>query len=157
MPVDDAYAFRERRHATSAGDRRATLVRCYFGGGPPSYVGRLIGVNELSFLTSIKQDYKTLHEGHPGRRFRSYVDERRKRRSGKLGVRRIAGDFLAIALIVTGIAIGWLPGPGGFLAIIGLALIAREVPWIADVLDATEIGIRRIIRSCKGLFIFRSE
>ncbi|MEO8268533.1 MAG: PGPGW domain-containing protein [Aureliella sp.] len=74
-----------------------------------------------------------------------------------MSVRRIARDTLAVALIVIGIAIGWLPGPGGFLAIIGLALIAQEVPWIADVLDATEIGIRRFIRSCKRIFIFRSQ
>lgn len=111
----------------------------------------------MSILATIKQDYQTLRDGQPGRRFRTYVVERRMRGSGKLSVRRIARDFIGLGFIVIGIAIGWLPGPGGFLAIIGLALIAQEVPWIADVLDASEIGVRRIIRSCKKLFVFPSE
>lgn len=111
----------------------------------------------MTFLANIKQDYKRLRDGLPGHRFRRYVDERRKRRSGKHGVRRVVNGLLGIALILIGIAIGWLPGPGGLLAIIGLALIAKEVPWIADVLDALELGIRRVVRSLKRLLFHRSE
>ena len=111
----------------------------------------------MTILANIKQDYETLRDGQPGQRFRRYAEQRRKRRSGKHGLRRVVSGLLGIALIVIGIAIGWLPGPGGFLAIIGLALIAKEVPWIANVLDAFELGMRRAIRSLKRLFFDRSE
>jgi hypothetical protein len=49
-----------------------------------------------------------------------------------------------LPLILGGLAIGWLPGPGGFIAIIGLALVARVVPGVAKPMDMAEILLRRI-------------
>lgn len=111
----------------------------------------------MPILAAIKRDYQTLRDGRPGQRFRHYAEERRKRRGGKQGLRRVLSSLLGVALIVIGIAIGWLPGPGGFLAIIGLALIAKEVPWIANVLDAFELGVRRAVRSIRRLVSKHSE
>ena len=111
----------------------------------------------MTILAKIKEDYETLRNGPPGHRFRRYVDARKKRRSGKLSIRRVASNLLGVALVVIGVSIGWLPGPGGFLAFIGLALIAKEVPWIADVLDGFELGTRRTIQWCKSLICHRSK
>lgn len=111
----------------------------------------------MSWLSVINQDYQALRNGQPGSRFRNYVDEKRKRSDGKRNLQRVFRNLIGFALIVIGIAIGWLPGPGGFVAIIGLALIAQEVPWIADGLDAIEVGIRRIIGFITACSIFRSE
>ncbi len=113
----------------------------------------LEGVIPLKFFATLKHYYKVLRDGHPGRRFRDYTDEQRRRRSGSLSVGRVLSFLVGLTLIVIGLGIGWLPGPGGFLAIVGLALIAQEMLWIATALDATELQIRRVIRSTKRLLI----
>ncbi len=94
-------------------------------------------------------DYRTLRKGIPGRRLRNYVDKRRGRQGGRFSVGRVLRFAGGLTLIVIGLGVGWLPGPGGFLAIIGLAMIAIEIPIIADTLDRFELLCRRIVRSVK--------
>ncbi|MCO8122022.1 hypothetical protein NHH03_09760 [Stieleria sp. TO1_6] len=107
----------------------------------------------MGFLQTVKDNYQTLREGKPGERFRGYVHQRRKRRGGNFTIGRVLNFGGGIALILTGLAIGWLPGPGGFLAIIGLALIALELPFIADILDRTEVVIRKLLNSVKRFYL----
>lgn len=107
-------------------------------------------------LETIKDDYRSIRDGRPGTRFREHVDERRQRRGGQFGVGRVFSFGAGIALIVVGLSIGWLPGPGGFLAILGLALLAQEIPLIADALDWIELRVRRLVQRMKGQ-VDRSE
>jgi hypothetical protein len=53
---------------------------------------------------------------------------------------------LGLLLIVGGLAIGWLPGPGGFVAVIGAARLGTEWLSVAKALDWTEVRVRRIVR-----------
>lgn len=53
----------------------------------------------------------------------------------------IAGGLL---LLLGGLAIGWLPGPGGFISIFGAALLATEFRSLARLLDRAERVGRRI-------------
>lgn len=55
--------------------------------------------------------------------------------------------LIALGLIAIGLLIGWLPGPGGVLAIIGLALLATQFRWVAICLDWIELMMRRIFRA----------
>lgn len=50
---------------------------------------------------------------------------------------------VGIALVAGGIAIGWLPGPGGFIAIFGFALLAQEFRPLAAAMDWGEIIVRK--------------
>ena len=77
---------------------------------------------------SLKQDWNRLLHGRPGRRFFDFHQERCKRRAGGWPRERVVTLVLGTALLVVGLAIGWLPGPGGFLAIIGAALLGIE--WV---------------------------
>ena len=97
----------------------------------------------MNILKTIKDDYRTLRDGVPGKRFRNYADARRERRDGHFSPSRIVYFAVGILLIVVGLGIGWLPGPGGFLAIIGFAVISQEFPFVADMLDSFERVIRR--------------
>ena len=47
--------------------------------------------------------------------------------------------------MVIGLGIGWLPGPGGFLAILGLALLGTEMRPLARLLDGCEVLLRRLL------------
>ncbi len=108
--------------------------------------GRATEFLELyGMLRTIKEDWQALREGIPGKRFRHHVDERRARRGSNWSARRIVNFATGISLVLVGLGIGWLPGPGGFLAIAGLALVAQEIPTIADSLDRVELMVRRMM------------
>lgn len=89
--------------------------------------------------------------GKPGKRFQAFC-ERSRQRSRSL-LKRIGMFAGGTALIVFGLAIGWLPGPGGFLAIVGVAMIAVELPIAAKFLDVCEIKIRGACQFMCTLFV----
>lgn len=93
---------------------------------------------------SIRCDFRDLKGAPPGRRFREFC-KRKKAESGKRNSLKYATVIVAIILIVVGLAIGWLPGPGGFLAIVGAALLTPYFPGVAILMDKIEIYLRRLI------------
>ncbi len=111
----------------------------------------------MAGFETLKGNYKMLCGGCPGRRFRDYTIELRKRRAGRFSVSRIVSFISGLALTLLGVAIGWLPGPGGFLAILGLALLAQEIPWIAAVLDVIELQGRKFVRWSTQVLLKRSK
>jgi hypothetical protein len=88
---------------------------------------------------------RVLRGGTPGTRFREFR-KYQKEHDGPHIKSRLATFLTGLVLVGIGLAIGWLPGPGGFLAIIGVALLAREIPGIAWALDECEVLGRRLIR-----------
>lgn len=89
-------------------------------------------------LESFKKDFEVLRKGNAGSRFREFRKYKRKQRSGKKPVSRIVTFAIGLALVIVGIAIGWLPGPGGFVAFVGLAFLGREIPFIPRLMDHAE-------------------
>ncbi len=104
----------------------------------------------MKLLEILRSDYKRLRDGEPGQRFRRYVDYRRQRRGSGFRWTRLANFVAGVSLMVLGLGIGWLPGPGGFVALIGLALLASEIPWVATIMDGAERAIRRVWHSVRG-------
>jgi hypothetical protein len=51
-----------------------------------------------------------------------------------------------VLLVVGGAAIGWLPGPGGFVAILGLGILATRFRFLARALDWSELRLIAIWR-----------
>ncbi len=105
----------------------------------------------MNIFKSLIDDCKALRDGKAGSRFRDYANKRRERRGGSMTFGRALSIAFALLLIIVGLGIGWLPGPGGFLAIIGLALIAKEIPLVALMLDRIELFGRRLLRNCRKL------
>lgn len=98
----------------------------------------------LSLWKRLRTEVQTLRDGNPGRRFQDYTDRRRERRGAGWSVSRIMTFVVGVILVLVGLAIGWLPGPGGFLSVIGLAVLAQEVPIVAKFLDWAEVTLRRL-------------
>jgi hypothetical protein len=92
-------------------------------------------------MTAIAKDWRTLRYGTPGRRFYDFHHARAERRGDK-SIERVLTLALGIVLLLGGLAIGWLPGPGGFIAVIGAALLGAESLRIAKLLDRIELRLR---------------
>jgi hypothetical protein len=97
---------------------------------------------------SIKQDWQCLKRGEPGERFVGFYDYRASRRHPGFSVSRAVTILFGLVLTIGGASIGWLPGPGGFVAIFGLALLAQEFRPMAVALDWCEVRLRAIWQWC---------
>jgi hypothetical protein len=96
------------------------------------------------------------YDGPERRRSRSrrfidrYEQRRRARQRGEVApFVRPFRIFAGVALVLAGVAIGWLPGPGFvILALPGAFLIASEIRWMARAMDRGEhVTIPRVKRA----------
>lgn len=93
-------------------------------------------------MSRLKEEWGRLRHGRPGSRFVGFHRSRCERWAGTWPLERILTFGAGLVLFVGGLAIGWLPGPGGFLAVIGAALLGVEWLWMAKALDWVELRAR---------------
>jgi len=93
-------------------------------------------------MTAIAKDWRTLRYGTPGRRFYDFHHARSERRGEGWPLERILTLAVGIVVLLGGLAIGWLPGPGGFVGIIGAALLGAESLRVAKLMDRLELRLR---------------
>jgi hypothetical protein len=87
-------------------------------------------------MATIRQYARRLKNGGAGHRFLALYKFRQA--DPPAPAVRLGLWLIAIVLIAGGLAIGWLPGPGGFIAIFGLAVVAMEFRFMALILDRME-------------------
>ena len=98
----------------------------------------------MGLRESARQSWQRLRDATPGERFRDFYRYRHERRGGAhWSAGRVFTIGAGVLLTGGGLAIGWLPGPGGFIAILGVALVATEWFHLAKLLDWTELITRR--------------
>lgn len=93
--------------------------------------------------TAAKQQWRQLSQGKPGQRFQAY--HRRRREAGARPLVRgmvIGGGLL---LVLVGLVLMPMPGPGILVAVLGACLLARESGHAARLLDRTELRILRLL------------
>ncbi|MGE0159723.1 MAG: PGPGW domain-containing protein [Gemmatimonadales bacterium] len=93
-------------------------------------------------MSALKEAWHQLRHGTPGRRFYDVHRARSERRGEGWPFERVLVWVVGVVLVLGGLAIGWLPGPGGFVAVIGVALLAAESLQLAKLLDHTELRLR---------------
>ena len=94
-----------------------------------------------------RRSWGTFRKGEPGHRFHDFYEYRQRARQGRSAVWRVLSIGSGILLIVGGASIGWLPGPGGFVAFFGLALLATELEFLARWMDWLELRARALWRA----------
>lgn len=95
-------------------------------------------------LNRLKQSWHDLIRRRPGHRFEERFEESRGKGSSagrviKLGV--------GIVLILVGIVLLVIPGPGSLVILVGAALLAEESRVVARLLDRTEVAGRKLVSS----------
>jgi hypothetical protein len=70
---------------------------------------------------------------------------------------RVLTLVVGTLLLVGGLAIGWLPGPGGFLAVFGAALLGVEWLRVARILDRCETYLRGFVRFVRRRVLGRAR
>jgi hypothetical protein len=98
----------------------------------------------VSFVQSIKNNWRELADGPPGKRFQKRY-EKKQRESRSAGARTLK-LVAAVLLIAVGIVLLVVPGPGSLLIVVGAALLAEESSRLARGLDWTEMRVRRLFR-----------
>ena len=87
-------------------------------------------------MATIRQYARRLKGGEAGHRFLDLYEFRKA--DAPAPAVRLGLWLVAIVLIGGGLTIGWLPGPGGFIAVFGLAIVAMEFRVMAVILDRME-------------------
>lgn len=100
----------------------------------------------MAALQTVRQNWRQMKKGTPGHRFRQFHEWRQKRRESGFSLERVVVLGGGVLLLLGGLAIGWLPGPGGFISVFGAALLATEFRPLARLLDWAEVRGRRVMR-----------
>jgi hypothetical protein len=93
-------------------------------------------------LVGLKRHWNEFQRGHPGHRFRRRFDRNRETRRRQGWFAWCLKPFAAIGLIIAGVALCFIPGPGVPLILIGAGLLADVSRPVAVALDWLEVHFR---------------
>jgi uncharacterized membrane protein HdeD (DUF308 family) len=101
-------------------------------------------------IDGLKTRWRELRQGEPGRRFRARYERRHAKRR-HAGGRKWAVIFAGALILVAGIVLLPLPGPGMLVVALGALLVAEESLTVARMLDALEVRGRAFISRWRPL------
>jgi hypothetical protein len=88
--------------------------------------------------------WRRLRHGKPGRRFQDQKDHHGGGRDRPTGWQRAATAVLGAALVVAGVVLLALPGPGLLVSALGLVLLSQSVTVVGAFLDRCELRLREL-------------
>ncbi len=94
----------------------------------------------MTIVGRARHEWRRFRDDQPGRRFRHYRKRLHENGSRTL---RVAGLAVGIVLVLAGIAMCFLPGPGAVTILLGLAMLGGESRRLAGWLDRLEPWLRR--------------
>jgi uncharacterized protein (TIGR02611 family) len=99
-----------------------------------------------------KENWQEFKNSEPGERFQDRYNRRRQEEQGRWSKGAILNIVLGLLIIVGGLVIGLVPGPGGFIAFLGLGLIGSEFQPTAKALDWGEVKVRAVALWAKNIW-----
>jgi len=97
-------------------------------------------MSSASIVDRARCEWRRFRDDPPGRRFRNY--RRRLHESASRSL-RVCGIVCGALLVIAGIAMCFLPGPGLLVLLLGLAMFGGESRRLARWLDRMEPAMRR--------------
>ncbi|MEO8704926.1 MAG: PGPGW domain-containing protein, partial [Kofleriaceae bacterium] len=104
-------------------------------------------------VSQLAQDWSAFRQDSPGHRFGNHYKRMRQQGSRAGAIVRLG---LGVLLVVAGIVMLFIPGPGLLVALFGLGLLGGESKKLAGVLDRIEPVMRRWGRAAKRWWTARS-
>jgi hypothetical protein len=99
-------------------------------------------------LNELKPSWGVFEKAPAGKRFEALYEARKK--SG--GTSRLVFTVIGVLLLVGGVVLLFIPGPGLLLIAFGGALIAQQSLWLAKVLDRLELLLRKLARKFQSFW-----
>ena len=93
-------------------------------------------------IQQAKDNWQEFKDSQPGDRFQDRYNRRQQEEHGRWSKGAILNIVLGLLITAGGLVIGLVPGPGGFIAFLGLGLIGSEFRPIAKALDWGELKVR---------------
>ena len=97
-------------------------------------------------LRGLKQQWRDLRKGRPGRRFQDQCERKRSGQEGKSWMRRFLQPVIGTIVLAAGIVFCVIPGPGLPLVLVGATLLAEHSQPMARGLDWCEVKLRNALR-----------
>lgn len=95
-------------------------------------------------LPSFLRRWRNPCPGKPGHRFRARYERNRKREGSSRWLPRLLRLLLALLCLVVAVVLTFIPGPAIVFFLLAGALIATDSRRMADVLDRSEVRLRRL-------------
>lgn len=101
-------------------------------------------------FNGLRRQWRDLRKGRPGHRFQERYKRNRKGGEGRSWIRRFLQPAIAVLILLAGIVLCIIPGPGLPLVLVGLTLLAQRSRSIARAMDWCEVKLRMLITWGKG-------
>ncbi len=95
-------------------------------------------------INQTKRALREFTRSQPGHRFQQRYKRRQQTTSGLFDPKNLLYLGGGIAIIIIGVLIAPVPGPGGVIAVVGLAMLGSLFRPVARALDWGELWVRRI-------------
>jgi hypothetical protein len=95
-------------------------------------------------FSSLKRQWLELRNGRPGHRFRAQFERRKRATADKSWLRRSLPILAASILLLVGVALCLVPGPGVPLIVVGASVLAEQSRPVALLLDWLELKLRKV-------------
>jgi hypothetical protein len=99
-------------------------------------------------LDKLKAQWKKLRAGSPGRRFQDHHRRREAERTSSMS--RVVWIAIGAALLLVGVFLMLVPGPGIPVFVLGAALIGQESLFVARRMDGAELWLREAFRKLRS-------
>jgi hypothetical protein len=100
----------------------------------------------------LKESWEELSESKPGHRFQERYRRRQQDEQGHI-LKRVILIVLGTVIALGSLFLAPLPGPGFATVFLGLAILAGELLTLACLFDRGEVGLRRVGRWIKSLWV----
>jgi uncharacterized protein (TIGR02611 family) len=95
-------------------------------------------------FAAVKEHWKELKSSRPGHRFQERYKRRKKEHRGSFHWARWLNIIGGVLLVLAGVFMLAVPGPGMLVAVVGLSLLGSEFLTLARFLDWSEVKLRKM-------------
>ena len=103
----------------------------------------------IALDNSIQEWRRFTKQSAPGRRFRDRYRRRQQADRSRSMFKRTCYVSIGVAIATVSLLLAPLPGPGLGTFVLGLGVVAGEVPHVARLLDRTEVRLREMLRGTR--------